>query len=368
MGDREKTVVLKIGSSLLVDDLTGNLRMDFLYHLMNDVASMRARNYRVVLVSSGSVALGRRYGPTLASEDLTLPQKQAAAALGQPALMAAYRNFAFEHDLRVAQILITLSDFEDRKRFVNAEDTFEELLNQGAVPIVNENDTVATKHLRVGDNDRLSAKVCHLVEADELVILTNVGGLLDKKGKLVKRVETLDESIFALARGASGAGTGGMITKLLAAEIAVASGCRTHIASGSCVNPVLGAIDGEREHTVIESNITPESARHLWIATSLEIRGFLEVDAESLDGLRQGRSILPDDLESVAGEFERGDVVSIMVGKLEVARGIVAFNHHEAQALLERRSPDIFSVLGYKTRADVVHGSDLAFLAPAALR
>lgn len=364
MADREKTVVVKIGSSLLVDDLTGKLRMDFLYHLMNDVASMLARDYKVVLVSSGSVALGRRYGATLANADLTLPQKQAAAALGQPALMAAYQHFALEHDLRVAQILITLSDFEDRKRFVNAEDTFEELLSQGVVPIVNENDTVATKHLRVGDNDRLSAKVCHLVEADELVILTNVGGLLDREGRLVKRIETLDESVFSLAGDASGPGTGGMITKLLAAGIAVASGCSTHITRGSCVNPVLGAIDGAREHTVIESNITPESARHLWIATSLDIRGFLQIDAESLEALMRGRSLFPEDLKGVSGEFGRGDVVSIRVDELEVARGIAAFNHHEAQALLERRSPDIFSVLGYNTRPDVVHENDLAFLTP----
>lgn len=362
MTQREKTIVIKIGSSLLVSESTGKLRMDFLYHLMNDVATLRARNCKVVLVSSGSVALGRRYGATLASANLTLPQKQAAAALGQPALMGAYQNFAFEHNLRVAQILITLSDFEDRKRFVNAEDTFEELLCQGAVPIVNENDTVATKHLRVGDNDRLSAKVCHLVEADELVILTNVGGLLDKEGKIVTKIETLDESIFSMAGGASGPGTGGMITKLLAAEIAIASGCSTHITSGSCVNPVIDALDGLREHTVIESNITPESARHLWIETSLEIRGFLEVSEESFDSIRQGRSLFPEDLSGVSGEFGRGDVVSIMVGELEVARGIAAFNHHESQALLEGRSPDIFAVLGYNTRPDVVHKNDLAFL------
>ncbi|MDQ8185289.1 glutamate 5-kinase [Pelagicoccus sp. SDUM812002] len=362
MEARDRTIVIKIGSSLLVSDETGKLRMDFLYHLMNDVVSLRARNFQVVLVSSGSVALGRRYGARTPEESLTLPQKQAAAALGQPALMAAYQNFASEHDMRIAQILITRSDFDDRKRFVNAEDTLEELLKQGIVPIVNENDTVATKHLRVGDNDRLAAKVCHLVEADDLVILTNVGGLLDKEGRIVERVDHLDESVFSLAGGASGAGTGGMITKLQAAEIALASGCRTHITSGSCVNPVVDAIDGSRVHTIIESDITPESARHLWIATSLDIRGFLEVRQKSLSGLREGRSLFPEDLLKVTGEFDRGDIVSISVGDQEVARGIVAFNHHEAQALLERRSPDIFSVLGYRTRPDVVHKNDFAFV------
>ncbi len=362
MEQRERTIVVKIGSSLLVSEENGKLRMDFLYHLMNDVVSLRARGCKVVLVSSGSVALGRRYGPLDAEANLTLPQKQAAAALGQPALMAAYQNFASEHDIRTAQILITRSDFDDRKRFVNAEDTLEELLKQGVVPIVNENDTVATKHLRVGDNDRLAAKVCHLVEADDLVILTNVAGLLDREGKVVSKIETLDESIFSLAGGSSGPGTGGMITKLQAAEIALASGCRTHITCGSCVSPVMDAIDGNREHTVIESNITPESARHLWIATSLEIRGFLKIREQSLPGLRDGRSLFPEDLAGISGEFDRGDIVSVYVGEEEIARGIVAFNHHEARALLERRSPDIFSVLGYNTRPDVVHKNDLAFL------
>lgn len=359
---RERTVVVKIGSSLLVSDESGKLRMDFLYHLMNDVESLRRLNVKVVLVSSGSVALGRRYGARTPAESLTLPQKQAAAALGQPALMAAYQQFASEHGLRIAQILITRSDFDDRKRFVNAEDTLEELLKQGIVPIVNENDTVATKHLRVGDNDRLAAKVCHLVEADDLVILTNVGGLLDGEGRVVARVDELDESIFALAGGASGPGTGGMVTKLQAAEIALASGCRTHITFGACENPVVDAIEGNRLHTVIESNITPESARHLWIATSLDIRGFLTVDENSLQGLREGRSLFPEDLVDVVGEFDRGDILSVKVGEDEIARGIVAFNHHEARALLERRSPDIFAVLGYNTRPDIVHKNDLAFL------
>ncbi len=363
MERKERTIVIKIGSSLLVSEATGKLRMDFLYHLMNDVVGLKARNYKVVLVSSGSVSLGRRYGTVDAEANLTLAQKQAAAAMGQPALMAAYQNFASEHDIRTAQILITRSDFDDRKRFVNAEDTFEELLRLGIVPIVNENDTVATKHLRVGDNDRLSAKVCHLVEADDLVILTNVGGLLDREGKIVTKIEVLDESVFALAGGASGQGTGGMVTKLLAAEIALASGCCTHITSGNCENPVLDAIDGKREHTVIESNITPESARHLWIATSLVVRGFLEVEEASLVPMQEGRSLFAEDLNRVSGQFGRGDVVSIMVGEQEVARGIVAFNNHEAQALLDRRSPDIFSVLGYKTRPDIVHHADIAFLA-----
>lgn len=363
MDRRGRTIVVKIGSSLLVSDATGKLRMDFLYHLMNDVVCLKARDCKVVLVSSGSVALGRRFGTIDVEANLTLPQKQAAAALGQPALMAAYQYFASENNLRTAQILITRSDFEDRKRFVNAEDTFEELLRQGVVPIVNENDTVATKHLRVGDNDRLAAKVCHMVEADDLVILTNVGGLLDRNNQIVPKIEALNEDIYSLAGGASGPGTGGMVTKLQAADIAAASGCRTHITSGNCVNPVVDALDGKRVHTLVESSITPESARHLWIATSLDVRGFLEIREKSVEPLREGRSLFAEDLVKVSGQFGRGDVVSITVNDNEIARGIVAFNHHEAQALLERRSPDIFSVLGYNTRPDIVLKNDIAFFA-----
>ena len=357
-----RTIVVKIGSSLLVDEKSGKLRMDFLYHLMNDVAALKRRDCKVVLVSSGSVALGRKYCLKKPDEQLTLAEKQAAAALGQPALLAAYQHFASEHDLRTAQILITLHDFEDRKRFLNAEDTLEELLKQGFVPIVNENDTVATKHLRVGDNDRLSAKVTHLVEADELVILTDVDGLWDGDGHIIERIEILDESIFALAGGASGGGTGGMVTKLQAAEIALASGCTTHITSGNCESPISNAIEGRRTHTVIESNITPESARHLWIATSLDIQGTLFISTQALDSLKGGQSLFSEDLEKAEGEFTRGDTVSITYGNEEIARGIVSLNFHEVVALIEKRSPDIFSVLGYVTRPDIVHKNDIAIL------
>lgn len=362
MESLQKTIVVKIGSSLLVGEDSGKLRMDFLYHLMNDVASLKQQGYHVVIVSSGSVALGRRYSAKEPDRPLTLPEKQAAAALGQPALLAAYQHFASEHELRTAQILITLHDFENRKSFLNAEDTLEELLKQGIVPIVNENDTVATQHLRVGDNDRLSAKVTHLVEANDLVILTNVDGLWDENGDIVERIKTLDESIFELAGGASGFGTGGMVTKLKAAEIALASGCTTHITSGHGTSPISNAIEFKKRHTVIESNITPQSARHLWIATSLDIQGTLFLEPGALESIREQRSLFPENVEKAEGNFNRGDIVSIVCQEVEYARGIVSFTHHEVLALLERRSPDIFSVLGYNTRPDIVHKNDLVML------
>ena len=360
MSQKEKTIVVKIGSSLLVDDLSGKLRMDFLYHLMNDVAHYKGRGAKIVIVSSGSVALGRRFGSIDAWVDLTLAQKQAAAAHGQPALMGAYQYFATEHNLRTAQILITLQDFEDRKRFLNAEDALEELLKQGSVPIVNENDTVATKHLRVGDNDRLSAKVAQLVEANELVILTDVGGLLDADGKIVEHIETLDESIFAMAGKASGSGTGGMYTKLLAAEIASLSGCRTHITSGHSETPIRDAIEETEVHTVVESKTTPENARHLWIATSLEIKGRLEIDEEVLQSLNTDDGLLPSQIMRTEGEFSRGDVVDLVCGDIEHGRGIVAFNSNEVKALMGKENAEVLAVLGYKTRPEIIHKNDLA--------
>ncbi|YCM46854.1 glutamate 5-kinase (plasmid) [Verrucomicrobiaceae bacterium 227] len=362
MSQKEKTIVVKIGSSLLVDDLSGKLRMDFLYHLMNDVAYYKERGDKIVLVSSGSVALGRRFSSIDAGVDLTLAQKQAAAAHGQPALMAAYQQFANEHNLRTAQILITLHDFEDRKRFLNAEDALEELLKQGSVPIVNENDTVATKHLRVGDNDRLSAKVVQLVEAHELVILTDVNGLWDGDGKIIEHVETLDDSVFAMAGGASGSGTGGMRTKLMAAEIASLSGCRTHITSGHNITPIRDAIEGTGLHTVIESKTTPENARHLWIATSLDVKGRLEISKDVLLTLGEGVALLPSQIMRTEGEFGRGDVVELVCGEVECGRGIVAFNANEVKALMGRENPDVLAVLGYKTRPEIIHKNDLALL------
>ena len=362
MPQKENTIVVKIGSSLLVDELSGKLRMDFLYHLMNDVAHYKGKGDKIVLVSSGSVALGRRFSSIDAGVDLTLAQKQAAAAHGQPALMGAYQHFATEHNLRTAQILITLQDFEDRKRFLNAEDALEELLKQGSVPIVNENDTVATKHLRVGDNDRLSAKVVQLVEANELVILTDVGGLWDSDGKIVEHLETLDETIFAMAGVASGSGTGGMYTKLLAAEIASLSGCRTHITSGHSGTPIRDAIEGTAVHTVIESKTTPENARHLWIATSLDIKGRLEISEEVLQSLGAGGGLLPSQIIRTEGEFSRGDVVDLVCGDVERGRGIVAFNSNEVMALMGNENHDVLAVLGYKTRPEVIGKNDLALL------
>lgn len=356
-----KTLVVKIGSSLLVDENSGKLRMDFLYHLMNDIAFYKERGLNIVIVSSGSVALGRRFGQVDHTQILTLSQKQAAAAYGQPVLMAAYQNFANEHQLRTPQILITLHDFEDRKRFLNAEDTLEELLRQGSIPIVNENDTVATKHLRVGDNDRLSAKVAQLVEADALIILTNVEGLLDENKQVVRHVEELNDDILNLAGGASGVGTGGMVTKLQAAKIASASGCVTHIISGHSQTPIQDAFNSSHIHTTISSDITPESARKLWISTSLDIQGEIYITPQALQRIVANEdSLYPHDIVKVSGDFSRGDTVSILCDEKECGLGICSFYMYEVTALMETQAPDVFAVLGYNTHSDIIQKNDLA--------
>jgi len=358
----KRTIVIKIGSSLLVDEDTNKLRMNFLYHLMNDVAYYKEQGCKVVLVSSGSVALGRRYNTLENNQNLTLAQKQAAAATGQSALMAAYQFFAREHDIVIAQILITLHDFEDRKRFLNAEDTLEELLNQGTLPIVNENDTIATRNLRVGDNDRLAAKVAHLVEADDLVILTNVQGLYDQNDQVVPVIEEITDDIYKLAGGATGSGTGGMITKLQAAEIAAAAGCTTHITMGRRDAPVRSALDEHCPHTIITSGTTPENARHLWIATSLDIRGEITISKAALKRIQEGESIYPSDVKDMKGEFNRGDIISVLCEGKEVARGMSSFYAYEVDALRGKRNPDIFEILGYNADSDIIDENDLAIL------
>lgn len=356
------TVIVKIGSSLLVDEDSGHIKTDFLYRVINEISLLRSSGTNVVIVSSGSVALGRRYSNVSNSKKLTLAEKQAAAALGQPELMSAYQYLANEHNFRMPQILITLQDFENRKRFLNAEDTLNELLKQKAVPVVNENDTVATQHLRIGDNDRLAAKVAHLVEADALIILTDVDGLWDENKKIIKTVDQLDESIFNLAGDATGSGSGGMLTKLQAAEIAIAAGCITHITSGHGETPITNALDPNHLHTTILSDTSPEDARKLWIATSLDIQGEISIKPDSIAKVLQDEAVFPADIAEVKSEFKRGDTVSITCNGEEFARGLTAFYQYEVTALVENQSLSIFDTLGYDTDDGVVNQGDFVLI------
>lgn len=362
MKSKVNTIVIKIGSSLLVDEKTGHVQTDFLYKIVKEIKNLRDQDFNVVLVSSGAVALGKKFSNIPPSQKLTLAEKQAAAALGQPELMSAYQYLANEYKFRMPQVLLTLHDFENRKHFLNAEETLKELLKQKTVPIINENDTVATQELKIGDNDRIAAKVAHLVQADTLIILTDVNGLWDKDKQIIRTIEKLDQPFFDLAGGASGSGSGGMITKLQAAEIAAASGCTTHIASGHGVTPITNALTPSNIHTTILSETTPRDARKLWISTSLGIQGEIILKPESLHKTRQGKAILPSDIESVIGEFNRGDTISITYKDQEIARGLTLFYKYEIDALIENQSLSIFEILGYDTTLDIITEKNLVLM------
>jgi glutamate 5-kinase len=361
-------VVIKIGSSLLVEKSTGRLHRKWLQSLARELVRLRGRGQQVVLVSSGAIALGRRY-LGLRPEQRKLEEQQAAAAAGQIILAHAYQELLNRHDVKVAQVLLTLGDTEDRKRYLNARNTLQTLLELGAIPVINENDTVATAEIRYGDNDRLGARVAEMVSADCLVLLSDVTGLYsadptrDTTARLIPEVREITPEIEALA-GVSGTefGSGGMITKLIAARIALTAGCDTVIASGKPLRP-LAAIEANKPCTWFVSSGTPLAARKQWIAGSLKPRGELTIDAGAEQALGKGRSLLPVGVVAVSGRFERGDAVAVRnrAGR-DLARGLVAYDSEETERIRGRRSEDIEQLLGYRGRDEVIHRDNLALL------
>jgi glutamate 5-kinase len=361
-------VVVKIGSSLLVEKASGRLHRKWLASLVGDIVRLRRRGQRVVIVSSGAIALGRRY-LGLAPEQRRLEEQQAAAAAGQVILAHAYQELLGRHDTRVAQVLLTLEDTESRRRYLNGRNTLQTLLDLGVVPVINENDTVATAEIRYGDNDRLGARVAEMVSADCLVLLSDVDGLYDADptqnaaATLIPEVREITPAIEALA-GASGTefGSGGMITKIIAARMALAAGCDTVIASGKRQRP-LAAIEAGKPCTWFVSSRTPLAARKKWIAGTLKPRGELTIDAGAERALAGGRSLLPVGVVAVQGRFERGDAVSVRNrdGR-ELARGLVAYASDEARRLLGRRSEDIETLLGYRGRDELIHRDNLVLV------
>lgn len=357
-------VVVKIGSSLLVDPATGRLRIAWLQALAGDIAALRARGADVVVVSSGAVALGRRHLDA-GARPLRLEESQAAAALGQVVLANGFRDVFGQRDLAVAQVLLTFHDTEDRRRYLNARRTIFSLFTAGAVPVVNENDTVATEELRYGDNDRLAARVAQMIDARLLVLLSDVDGLYtanpatDASATHVPAVAAITDDIAAMAGGAGSAvGTGGMHTKILAARIAVAAGCGVVVADGRVMAPISAVRDGAR-HTWFAPSGTPASARKRWIAGSLEPRGTLSVDGGARDALASGRSLLCVGVRDVSGEFGRGDAVRVVCEGLPVGVGLCAFDHSDARRLAGASGDDIEARLGYPARPEMVHRDDL---------
>jgi glutamate 5-kinase len=360
-----KRLVVKIGSSLLVDAATGMLRQAWLEALADDIAALRKEAKEIVVVSSGAIALGRNV-LKLPKGALKLEDSQAAAAVGQIDLAHAYEDAFRARGLVAAQVLLTLGDTEERRRYLNARSTMTTLLKLGAVPVVNENDTVATSEIRYGDNDRLAARVASMMSADCLVLLSDVDGFYTARPGSRADACRLDEvtditpEIEAMAGDVgSELSKGGMVTKIEAAKIAVSGGTHMVIASGKVLNP-LQALAKKGAGTWFPARSDPVTARKRWIAGTLEPKGAFTVDGGAAAALASGKSLLPAGVTRVDGSFERGDAVVIRNGEgIEIGRGLTAYDHAEAKAIIGRKSSEIADILGYLGRPELIHRDDM---------
>ena len=362
-----RRITVKIGSALVVDAATGTANAAWLEGVARDVAALMKEGKTVMIVSSGAGALGRRH-LGLSGKRLKLDEKQAAAAAGQPRLMAAWDQAFATVGLKTAQVLLTREDTEKRRRWLNARATIETLFGLGCVPIVNENDTVVTEEIRYGDNDRLAARSAQLVRSEALILLSDVDGLYtadprkDPAAQHIPLVEKLDASIEAMAGGANataGVGTGGMATKIAAAKIAGSAGCATVIAFGAVIQPLsnLG------KFTLIKPQASLGAAYKAWIAGTVAPAGKLMLDEGAVRALHNGKSLLPSGIVEVTGSFDKGDSVSIVAPSgQEIARGIVEYSADDIRAIRGRGSRDIETILGYTSGDEVIHRDDMALI------
>ncbi len=361
-----RRLVVKIGSALLVEQASGTLHRAWLNALADDVAGLVRRGVEVMIVSSGAIAVGRRH-LGLTHRTLRLEESQAAAATGQIRLAHAYQETLARHDITVAQILLTLDDTEERRRHLNARATMSTLLRLRTVPVINENDTVATSEIRFGDNDRLAARVAAMMNAEALILLSDIEGLYtadprqNPEATFIPVVAAITPAIEAMAGAPPpGYSSGGMVTKLAAARIAVGAGCRMAIADGRILNP-LAAIEAGGPATWFLSQVEPRTARKRYIAGSLKPSGTLVVDAGALQALRAGKSLLPAGVTAVHGAFQRGDAVTVRTANgAEIGRGLAAYGADEARRIIGHKSREIEAILGYRGREELIHRDDLA--------
>src|SRR6185437_3346235 len=355
-----RRIVVKVGSSLLVDQTAGGLKREWLEGLAEDIADLHKDGRDVLVVSSGAIALGRAV-LGLPRGPLKLEEAQGAAAVGQIALARAWSEVLGRHGITTGQVLVTLQDTEERRRYLNARSTIAKLLEWRAVPVINENDTVATNEIRYGDNDRLAARVATMVSADLLILLSDIDGLYDAppgrnpNAKLIPIVESVTSDIEAMAGAAeSELSRGGMYTK-----IAAAAGTHMLIASGKIEHPLQAIADGGR-CTWFLTPANPVTARKRWIAGSLEPKGTLTIDAGAVRALRAGRSLLPAGVIRIDGQFARGDAVVVRGPDThEIGRGLVAYDAEDAEKIKGRSSPDVMAILGISGRAEMIHRDDL---------
>ncbi len=369
-----RRVVIKVGSSLLIDQESGLPHTARFAAIAADAAKLRAEGKSIVIVSSGAVALGRR-ALAMKPGKLRLEEKQAAAAAGQPRLMRAWEDALSNHGAPAAQALLTFYDTEQRRRWLNARATLETLLERGAIPIVNENDTVATEEIRYGDNDRLAARVAQMLGADVLVLLSDIDGLYDAdpranpNAKHIPEVHKLTPEIVAMAGGANttaGVGSGGMATKIDAARIAMTAGCSTLITLGANATSDAGPIDAVAtgaKGTWFMASVTPETARRQWLAGALRPTGSVRVDAGAERALKSGKSLLAAGVTAVSGRFERGDAVDVIgPDGATVARGVSAYSSEDATRLIGQKSDAFEAILGYRGRPALIHVDDMVLV------
>ncbi len=360
-------IVIKIGSALLVD--SGRLRENWLAALTADIMSLKDKGKQVILVSSGAVALGLN-SLGLKSRSNRLEDAQAAAAIGQIKLAQAYQNEFAAQDITIAQILLSIDDLEHRPRYLNARNTVDTLLEKGVVPVINENDSVATSEIRFGDNDRLAARVAQMMRADLLLLLSDIDGLYSADprrhtdAEFVEHVTAITPQIEEMAGPPAEVtvGTGGMITKIMAAKIALAGGCSMVIMDGRTPAPVSRLVGGERG-TLFTAASDPLTLRKQWIQGMMAPRGFVHIDAGAVRALQNGASLLPAGVTSVDGSFNRGDLVACMGpdGHL-VAQGLVSYDSVDADRIAGVKSADVIHILGYTGRANLIHRDDLVLI------
>ncbi|MEI4260156.1 glutamate 5-kinase [Roseovarius sp. D0-M9] len=364
---KKKKIVVKIGSSLLANSEKLTLRYAFINGLLSDIAQLQTEGYDIILTSSGSVALGlNMIGKR--PEDAGIMDKQAAAACGQPLLMNAYRQVASEQDMNVAQMLVTVEDMEERRRFLNIKNTMLRLLESNILPIVNENDSIATRDLRVGDNDRLSAKVAQMVEADTLMILTSVEGLYDRDpsdpdAEFIHEIQDVSEHLESTT-GISALGSGGMLTKMHAANMAQNAGVETIIADGIIERPISSALKGERRFTRCLVSGETASPLKIWLSNRLQVAGSLVVTDKVAKALVAGDcGVSRADVVSIQGDFTKGDVLHVYdeAGN-ELARGLTNFSSEETMLMARHIDMPVEDVIGYKTKSDVIAAENMLIL------
>ncbi|MBB3763588.1 glutamate 5-kinase [Sphingomicrobium lutaoense] len=363
----QKRIVIKVGSGLVVSEEERSPRFAFLHGLMADIAQLRSEGYEVVLTSSGAAAIGLDM-IGMAPEEAGLQDKQAAAACGQPLIINAYKQIALEFGIDIAQVLLTSEELENARRYQNTKNTVERLLKNGILPIVNENDTVTTKEIRVGDNDRLAAKVTQMIHAEEFVMLTDIDGLYDRPpheegAQFVETVTDVADYLDA-TKGKGLLGSGGMLTKMQAANMAQNAGATARIAKGIIEAPVTSLLDGSRRHTRCTAHGDPQSAWRVWLTDRIQMAGSVTVTAEAAKGLREGtQGIDRHDLIATSGNYQKGDVLHVYdEDGREIGRGLTNFSSNETMLLARCRQDEVSDVLGYSSHSDIIAQRDFALL------